>query len=276
MKLKDRVALITGAGSGIGKEIALTFAREGAKIGINDVAADRVKTTLKQIEDLGCKGLELPADVGDSHQVKGMFAKLVERFGTVDILVNNAGVGDVAPKVWDNLIKAAEQRMAGVAPKTSLGATRYMTDEAWQRMLTVHLFGTFYCTREALAIMEDKAYGKIINIASITGISGLPGFPHYSASKGGIIAFTKAVAPEVIGRGVYVNAIAPGWIDTAMGDERSSGAMGKLLGLPLALAIPIGRLGTVAEMASLALFLASDDSSYIVGQVISPNGGSLT
>ncbi len=160
-----------------------------------------------------------------------------------------------------------EVATTGVA-KTSLEAVRRMTDEVWARTLAVHLSGTFYCTREALNVMEDKGYGKIINVASVAGISGHIAAPDYAAAKGGVISFTKSVAVDVIVRGVYVNAIAPGFVETPI--------LGVFSPRQLAMAIariPLGRLGTPEEIASTAVFLASEDSSFIVGQVISPNGG---
>jgi len=272
MKLKDKVTLVTGAGAGIGKEIALAFAREGAKIGVNDEHADEIEVTLEEINKLGGEGIGLHADVAYSQQVKEMFNKLVNRFGTLDILVNNAGLKRVIARAMENSAKQDEQLMTDGVSKISLEATRYMTDEEWRQMLEVHLFGTFYCTREALGIMEDKGYGKIVNIASICGIMGCPIAPDYSAAKGGIIAFTKAVAAEVIGRGVYVNCVAPGYIDTAPPQSTPLPRTPPILHRVI-MRTPLGRLGTTAEVASVVLFLASDESSYMVGQIISPNGG---
>lgn len=276
MRLKGKVALVTGSGSGIGREIALAFAGEGAKVGINDIAADRITFVQKEIEGLGGEALGLQASVADSREVKGMFAKLLGRFGRIDILVNNAGIAArVSAEVADNVRRTTEERLSGVVPGISLGVTRTTTDEAWQRMISVHLSGTFYCTREALNSMEDSGYGRIINIASICGLSGCASAPEYSAAKGGIIAFTKAVAKEVVGRGILVNAIAPGFIDTGLGGDRAASKTGKVEGWPISARIPLGRLGTVDEIASLAVFLASDESGYMVGQIISPNGGAV-
>ncbi|MFQ5924861.1 MAG: SDR family NAD(P)-dependent oxidoreductase [Dehalococcoidia bacterium] len=272
MKLEDKVALVTGAGSGIGKAIALAFAKEGAKVAVNDEDVDGIELTLEEIRKLGGEGFGVKADVSSSQEVKDMFSKLLERFGTLDILVNNAGIIKISDKVKDNFPKYLKQMATTGVVKMSLEATRYMTDEEWRRMIDVHLCGTFYCTREALNIMEDKGYGKIINIASICGISGsCAGSPDYSAAKGGIVAFTKSVAVEVIGRGVYVNAIAPGYINTP-------GLMAALPPQILTSAIvrtPLGRLGTTEEIAPVAVFLASDESSFMVGQIISPNGGTV-
>lgn len=189
MKLKDKVALVTGAGSGLGRAIALAFAREGAKVVVNDIAQERAAETVADIEAVGEQAFAVAADVSDSQQVKDMFARVVEIYSTIDILVNNAG-----------LLQAVE--------------IPAMEDEQWKRMLAVHLDGTFYCTREAVKIMEAKGSGKIVNMASIAGISGLGMASHYSAAKGGIIGFTKAAARELIGKGIYVNALAPGFVET--------------------------------------------------------------
>jgi 3-oxoacyl-[acyl-carrier protein] reductase len=252
MKLKDKVAVVTGAGSGIGQAIALAFAREGAKVVVNDIEEKRATQTAADIRAMGGEALDIAADISDSQQVKKMFAQLVGKYSTIDILVNNAG------------LLLAE----GI---TTMG------DEQWKRMLAVHLDGTFYCTREAVAIMEPKGSGKIINMASIAATTGLAGATHYSAAKGGIMAFTKAAAKELIGSGIYVNALAPGFVDTP-GLREPTGLEGKDLAELIQAVygkILLDRLGTPEEIASLALFLASDESSFMVGQVISPNGGQV-
>ena len=268
MKLADRVALITGAGSGLGREIALTFAREGAKIAINDVRRDAAERVAAEVEAAGSPAMALIADVSDSIEVRAIFEHLVERWGTIDILVNNAGIAVMSEEVKKTAGQMFAELLSTGQSKRSLGATRTMTDSQWRRTLSIHLDGTFYCTREALQIMEPRGYGKVINMASIAGTTGLAGSPDYSAAKAGIIGFTKAVAREVIGRGIYVNAIAPGFIDTPLLDVMDEPMK------QLAIAqTPIGRLGTPQEIAALALYLASEESSYTVGQVISPNGG---
>jgi len=252
MKLKDKVALVTGAGSGLGQAIALAFTREGAKLVINDVVEERAAKTVADIQALGGQAMAIAADVSDSQQVKQMFAQAVEKYSTIDILVNNAG-----------LLQAAE--------------IPTIDDEQWKRMLAVHLDGTFYCTREAVPIMEAKGSGKIINMASIAATTGLGGASHYSAAKGGIMAFTKAAAKELIGKGIYVNAIAPGFIETP-GLKEPVGMEGKALAELIQAAfgkILLDRLGTPEEVAPVAVFLASDESSFMVGQVISPNGGQV-
>jgi 3-oxoacyl-[acyl-carrier protein] reductase len=268
MKLRDRVALITGAGSGIGRAIALTFAREGARVAVNDVRREAAEAVVREIEALGPPGLALVADVSDSVEVSAGFDVLVERWGTIDILVNNAGNAVMPEAVKANVIKMMTETFASGRASTVIGATAGMTDSLWRRTLSIHLDGTFYCTRQALRIMEPKRSGTIINMASIAGLTGLPGVPDYSAAKAGIIGLTKSVAREVIGAGIRVNAIAPGFIDTPL----LTVFEGDLLQM-LTRRTPAGRLGTTDEVAAVALYLASDDSSFTVGQIISPNGG---
>ena len=269
MKFKDKVALVTGAGCGIGKAIALAFAREGAKVVVNDVDAGAIETTVAEIAKLGGQGLGIAADVSQAKEVKDMFARTMKKFGTLDILVNNAGIARSTDEVLKRGDACIQELMTSGRMTTSVEATRNMTDEAWDRVLAVHLNGTFYCTREALNIIEDRGSGKIINMASIAGIVGLPGSPDYSAAKGAIIAFTKSVAREVISRGVYVNAIAPGWIDTPL----LTNMLTPTFRFVAVTQTPIGRMGTPEEVAAVAMFLASEDSSFIVGQVICPSGG---
>jgi len=252
MKLKDKVALVTGAGSGIGQAIALAFAREGAKLVVNDIMAERTATTVSDIKSLGGEAIPIAADISDSQQVQQMFAQAVDKYGTIDILVNNAG-----------LLQGGEITL--------------MEDEQWKRMLAVHLDGTYYCTREAVRIMEAKSSGKIVNIASIAGITGLAWSTAYSAAKGGIMAFTKAAAKELILKGIYVNAIAPGFIDTpGLKEPTGLDSQGMLDLIQAAYGtILVNRLGAPEEIAAVAVFLASDDSNFVVGQIISPNGGQV-
>lgn len=248
MKLSGKVALVTGASSGIGKAIALYLAEEGADVAINYHSnLEEAEEVANQVESMGRRAIAVKADVSSNAEVKEMFAKVLNEFSTIDILVNNAGIGNLMPAVS-------------------------MTDDAWNRMLGIHLYGTMNCTREALKIMLKKKAGKIINIASICGVTGCLGAAHYSAAKGGIIGYTHAVAREVISQGVNVNAIAPGYIDTPL--LVKGGITDETLKLLLA-EIPIGRLGKPREIASLAAYLATDDANFIVGQVISPNGGQV-
>ena len=270
MKLKDRIALVTGAGGGLGQGIALAFVREGAKVVVNDISEAGIDDTLGKIADLGGEGLGVRADVSSSREVREMFARVVERFGTLDVLVNNAAKVDTSEEGTRARLEHYRNRTTP-GPVRSLGRTRNMTDEEWQSFIDVDLTSVFYCTREALGIMEDKGYGKIINIASIAGLSAsTSSAPHYSAAKGGVIALTRSVAAEVIGAGVIVNCIAPGGVATPPWERAPKAAKDMVLQL-----IPARRMGTVEEYASLAVYLACDESNYIVGQVISPNGGAL-
>lgn len=274
MKLKEKVALITGAGSGFGREIAIHMAREGAKIAINDVREPAIEATQNALKDMGTEGLPLLADVGNVEQVKTMFEKVKSSWGTIDILVNNAGI--VFKPGWEDYIelhnagplKAISEIMETGTVQESMKIVSSFKDEWWHETLNVILNGMFYCTREALKIMEEKRTGKIINISSTTGLSGEPNVPAYATSKGGVIAFTKSVAKEVIGSGIIVNAVAPGYCDTPL----LANIDDRLLGF-LKSQTPSGRLGTSKEVASLVTYLATDDANYIVGQVISPNGG---
>ena len=270
MKLENRIALVTGAGSGIGKEIALALVREGAKVAVNDIDEPGMGSTLEEIERLGGEGFGVRADVASSQEVKEMFSRVVDRFGTLDILVNNAGIIKLIDKAKENIAKSLMLLASGAPRDISLEVTKNLSDEDWQRMVDVHLYGTFYCTREALNIMEDKGYGKIVNIASICGMSGsCAASPDYSAAKGGIIAFTRSVAREVIGRGVYVNAIAPGFIETpGLMEALNPEAVATVI-----LRTPLGRMGTPADVAAVAVYLASEESNFMVGGVVSPNGG---
>jgi 3-oxoacyl-[acyl-carrier protein] reductase len=248
MKLSGKVALVTGANSGIGEAVALYLAEEGADVVVNYIVnPSEAQEVVKKIQAMGRRSLALKADVSNSIDVKAMFEQTIIEFSTLDILVNNAGIGNFASAVD-------------------------MKDDVWNKMLGVHLYGTMNCTREALKIMLKNKSGKIINIASICGITGCLGAAHYSAAKGGIMGYTHAVAREVISQGINVNAIAPGYIETPM--LSGAGLTDEML-KQLLTQIPIGRLGKPREIASLAAYLASEDANFMVGQVISPNGGQV-
>ena len=266
MRLKDRLALITGAGSGIGRAVAELFANEGARILINDIDEDAANKT---VAELG-SGMSLVADVADSDQVHEMFELIARDAGGLHVLVNNAGIGETAGMDTDEMNRKIESRitetMSGQGIQTHLDVTRDLPDEDWDRMLRVHLYGTFHCTREALKLMERG--GSIVNMSSVAGLQGLGGVPHYSAAKAGILGFTRAVAQEVGSRGIRVNAICPGFIETPMTD-----AVSPVLRMLAIGQTPLGRIGTPREVAQTALFLASDESSFITGQWLSPNGG---
>ena len=249
MKLKDKVVLITGGGSGLGREMGLTFAREGAKIGVNDIRPESASNVVTEIERAGGKARPFVADVSSSAAVKKMFTDFVAAFGTIDILINNAGIG----RTRDS---------SEVVP------THEKSDEDWHKMLSTHLDSTFFCTREALRVMIPKQSGRIVNLGSIAGTTGLAFASDYCAAKGGIISFTKSVAREVVGLGILVNCIAPGFIDTPMTAPIDPDMRKQIEAIT-----PIGRFGEPSDIANAALFLACDDSKFMVGQVISPNGG---
>jgi len=268
MNLDGKVALVTGAGSGIGRAIAEMLACEGAMVAVNDIRAEAADETVAAIEAGGGRALAVPADVADGRAALKMFTRFLTVWDTLDIVVNNAGSVFMAPHVIANFELMAGEMATGGRPTTALGATTTMEDGVWRRTLAVHLDGTFHCTREALKVMEVRRSGKIINMASVAGTTGLAGSPDYSAAKGGIIAFTKSVAKEVAHLGIQVNAIAPGFIDTPLLD-----ALSPTMRMTVTAQTPLGRLGTVAEIAAAARYLASPEADFVTGQVLSPNGG---
>lgn len=269
MKLKDRVALVTGGGSGIGRAIALRFAAEGALVVVNDVTVEKAQQT---VDEMGVgQGRAVAADVSDSAQVRAMFAAIERGLGgRLDVLVNNAGIAGSRGDM-EQIAKVAEARVGETLAgeiTTHWDITQNMSDEAWHRMIGVHLNGTFFCTREALKLMSRVNRGAIVNLSSIAALSGIEMAPHYSAAKGGILSFTRALAREVGSRGIRVNAICPGYIDTPM-----TSGMSPLMQKIILSRTPLGRWGEPDEVAAAALFLASDDSRFFTGQWLSPNGG---
>jgi len=243
--MEGKVALITGGGRGIGKEIALRFAKEGIDIALCDVNLEDARKTAEEIEGLGRKVIAFNTDVTNSTQVQDMIDKILDKFSKIDILINNAGI------TRDNLILR-------------------MTEEEWDRVISVNLKGTFLCTKMVSKVMLKQRSGKIVNIASIIGIMGNVGQSNYAASKAGIIGLTKSVAKELAPRGICVNAIAPGFIKTDMTLRLPDDVKNKMLSM-----IPLGRFGEARDVAELALFLSSENSSYITGQVIQVDGGML-
>jgi 3-oxoacyl-[acyl-carrier protein] reductase len=269
MRLEDRVAVVTGGGSGIGRAIALRFAQEGARVVVNDLTRDAAQKT---VDELGASGgRAIAADVSDSAQVKAMFAEVERAYGgRLDILVNNAGIaGRGADR--ERIARLAEARVAETLAgeiTSHWDITENMTDEAWHRMIGVHLNGTFFCTREALKLMSRANRGSIINMSSVAALTGLDLVPHYSAAKGGILSLTRALARELGSRNIRVNAICPGYINTPM-----TSGMSELMQKVILSRTPLGRWGEPEEIAATAAFLASDDASFYTGQWLSPNGG---
>jgi 3-oxoacyl-[acyl-carrier protein] reductase len=271
MKLKDRIALVTGGGSGLGRAISLLFAEEGAHVIVNELRVETAEQTVASMKG-PAGGRAIQADVADSAQVKAMFATIEREVGGLDILVNNAGIafgpGDDRAEVNRKSETMIMELLSGQGGQTHLDVTQNLSDESWRRMLAVHVDGTFYCTREALKLMSRKNRGAIVNLSSVAALTGLEVVPHYSAAKGAILAFTRAVAKDVASRGIRVNAICPGYIDTPMTER-----MSPLIRTAVIARTPLRRTGEPHEVAATALFLASDDSSFFTGQWLSPNGG---
>jgi 3-oxoacyl-[acyl-carrier protein] reductase len=271
MKLKDRIALVTGGGSGLGRAISLLFAEEGAHVIVNELRLETAEQTVASMKG-PAGGRAIQADVADSAQVKAMFATIEREVGGLDILVNNAGIafgpGDDRAEVNRKSETMIMELLSGQGGQTHLDVTQNLSDESWRRMLAVHVDGTFYCTREALKLMNRKNRGAIVNLSSVAALTGLEVVPHYSAAKGAILAFTRAVAKDVASRGIRVNAICPGYIDTPMTER-----MSPLIRTAVIARTPLRRTGEPHEVAATALFLASDDSSFFTGQWLSPNGG---
>ena len=272
MKLESKVALVTGAGSGIGRAIATRFVREGARVIVNDIDLEAAQATIGAMAALKDQAHAIEADVSDSSKVKAMFAEVAERYGTLDILVNNAGIAELEGAKREELNRKGEaqisEMMMGGKVQSHWDITQEMSDEDWHRMIGVHLNGTFFCTREGLKLMSKKNRGAIINMSSVAALRGIPIASNYGAAKGGILAFTRSVALEVASRNIRVNAICPGWIETPM-----TASFSPMLKMALTAQIPMTRWGEPDEVAATALFLASDDSSYFTGQWLSPNGG---
>lgn len=245
-KLTDKTAIVTGAAHGIGRGIAEAFANEGADVAIADICTEsEAAAALEAIRHAGRKAMFIRTDVADEQQVQSMVENVHSTFGHIDILVNNAGI-------------------------FTQGLVEHLSIKDWDRVLGVNLRGTFLCTHFILPHMLNQGSGRIINIASQLAYIGGTEVAHYSASKGGVIAFTKALAREVATRNVLVNAIAPGPILTdLLASETEEWKSAKLAELP------IGRFGEVREVAPTAVFLASDDATYYVGQTLGPNGGDV-
>lgn len=268
MKLENRIALVTGGGSGIGRAIAKLYAEEGAKVVVNDINQQTAEET---VAELATEGLAIACDVADSGAVNAMFEQVSERFGRLDVLVNNAGIAETAGQDPEALLNTGGQRfaeaMSGQPVKTHWRITETMADADWRRMLAVHLDGAFYCTRAALPLMTGDGC-SIINMSSVAGLGGIEVAPHYGAAKAGMLGLTKSLAAELGSRNIRVNAICPGWIETPM----TSGINDMIMQM-IKMRTPLGRSGQPSEIATVAVFLACDDSSFMTGQWVSPNGG---
>ncbi|MDT8989331.1 SDR family NAD(P)-dependent oxidoreductase [Curvibacter sp. APW13] len=265
-----KVVVVTGAAGQLGRAIALAFAAQGAQVVATDIHAQRLDEVAQDLQAVGSPFMCKTCDVSSSSDVKGLFDTVKEKFGTVHVLVNNAAI---VPERPDDAARRSKHYgyLTTPQPRQSLQFTSNLTDEDWHRYWGVNVHGVFYCTREALRMMEPQGEGRIINVASTSGISALSAHsPHYSASKGAVIAFTKSVAAEVAGANIFVNAMAPGGIETQAFKDYLA-AMTEEQRNRLWQIVPAGRLGALQEYTDTVLFLAGPH--YLVGQVISPNGG---
>ena len=267
-RLKDKIAVITGGAKGLGACIAETFYKEGAKIIICDILQSEGENTAQKIN-----GDSFKLDVTKSKDVKNIFNKINNLYNKIDILVNNAGINGFENRqdIIDERIKTNKAQIKEYSEtqtiNTHFDITVNMTDLEWFKMINTHLSGTFFCTREVLKIMNKNNSGSIINMGSVLGTTGGPSSPHYSAAKGGILAYTRALARELASRNIRVNAIAPGYIKTDM--TNNLGFVRELIKNQT----PMKQFGEPEDIAWAAVYLASDEASFMTGQTISPNGG---
>lgn len=244
MKLEGKNAIVTGASRGIGREIALELARQGANVAVNYAGSEqRANDVVNEIRTLGREAFAIQVDVADGEAVTAMMKQVVEQFGSLDILVNNAGI------TRDNLLMR-------------------MKEDDWDAVINTNLKGVFLCTKAVTRQMMKQRDGRIINISSIVGVSGNPGQANYVAAKAGVIGLTKTSAKELASRGITVNAVAPGFITTDMTDKLTEDLKAEMLKQ-----IPLARLGDPQDIAKVVVFLASEDSRYMTGQTLHVDGG---
>ena len=243
MPLTGKISLVTGGAQGIGQAIATTLAQEGSDVVVADLDANRCEETVARVQQLGRKAMAVSVNVGDWDQVKGMIDRVLKDWERIDILVNNAGI-------------------------TRDGLLLRMKEEDWQSVLQVNLTGTFFCVKAVLPTMSRQRSGRIVNIASIVGVIGNIGQANYAASKAAVIGLTKTIAREYASRNITVNAVAPGFIDTAMTQDLSAETKEVLLNQ-----IPLKRLGQPSDIADAVSFLCSEKAGYITGHVLHVNGG---
>ena len=244
MNLTGKVALVTGASRGIGQATAIELAKAGADVVVNFIGNEAVaQETVEAIEALGRKAIKIKADVGNADDVQAMVDEAVAAFGHIDILVNNAGI-------------------------TRDGLLIRMKDSDWDDVLNINLKGVYLVTKAVAKLMVKQRAGRIINMTSVSGVTGNVGQANYAAAKAGVIGFTKTCAKELAARGITVNAVAPGFIETAMTD-----VLPEKIKEGIAATVPFGRMGQPGEIASVVTFLASDFASYITGQVLNVDGG---
>jgi len=248
MDLKDRVAIVTGGGEGIGRGIAVKFAARGANVAVADIKEEGARETVSMIERSGARGLALNTDITSWPQVQEMARAVLGAFGKIDILVNNAG--------WDRIEPFVKN-----------------SPEFWDRVIAINLKGPIHCTRAVLDSMMERKYGKIVNIASDAGRVGSTGEAVYSACKGGIIAFTKTLAREMARYQINVNCVCPGATDTPLLAEITAGETGAKIIEAMVKAVPFRRLGKPEDIAGAVAFLASEEASFITGQTLSVSGG---
>ena len=250
MRLAGKTALITGAGSGLGQATAQLFAQEGAQVVVADISQRRAQAVAAEISQTHASpAIGLQADVTQSQAVSALVDQARSEYGPINILVNNAGIAQI---------------------KDLLD----ITPEEWQRMIDVHMKGTFLCTRAVIGDMIEAKWGRVINTASVAGMTGGPQNAHYAAAKAAIIGFTRSLALEYARSGITVNAVAPGLIETPMVKQGTGPASEKVVDFFIR-RIPMRQMGKPGDIAAAHLYLASDDAAYVTGQVLSPNGGYL-